>query len=283
MILKSNKSQITFALLGQEHGRCPKRPWLSHAPRLPQNGCSTARLRWLVSCCLLPKMVQLMLTSALQRAIIPSFLTRNTRSVRSTDLPQATVLQSPVFLNFKQPSHVETTEHFSCPEEPGASPGGKVEQGEAPPSGHGSRLWVPRAIVCHYPEFQGGEWDKKKERENDITEDCVRTALRHSYIIISGAACLTCSFLPTVQPICYHCEKIQIWDRIARLNTNAQLLNLNSRYSTIFFLVCVSQILHRHAYTKIYIFYLNFKCNVNLRFLFAKCGGSFSFFFRQLS
>lgn len=46
MILKSNKSQIMFALLGQEHGRCPKRPWLSRAPRLPQNGCSTARLRW---------------------------------------------------------------------------------------------------------------------------------------------------------------------------------------------------------------------------------------------
>lgn len=76
---------------------------------------------------------------------------------------------------------------------------------------------------------------QQEKRENDITEDCVRTALRHSYIIISGAACLTCSFLPTVQPICYHCEKIQIWDRIARLNTNAQLLNLNSRYSTIFF------------------------------------------------
>lgn len=36
-------------------------------------------------------------------------------------------MQSPVFLDFKQPSYVEMTEHFSCPEEPGASPGGKVK------------------------------------------------------------------------------------------------------------------------------------------------------------
>lgn len=64
MISKSNKSQITFVLLGQEHGRCPN----SVLGFVVLQGCLRTAVQLRASggfLLVLPKVVHLMLTSTL--------------------------------------------------------------------------------------------------------------------------------------------------------------------------------------------------------------------------